>query len=131
MFERFTIPGSALGVARFFGLLGGVALIWACAVFGVMVFADNFFVSYGRTTPTRMAHRRILDVESGITRHQIVENRCPTPGDLIRESYTHPRDLVDPWGTSIAYWCHGEDVEVRSAGPDKLFNTADDITHER
>ena len=33
---------------------------------------------------------------------------------------------MDPWGTSVAYWCHGEDVEVRSAGPDKLFNTADD-----
>lgn len=130
MFDRFRIRGAALGAARFLGLLGGVTLTWACVAFGVMVLTGNVFVSYRCPRPTRMAKLRILDVQSGITQHQIVETRCPTPGDLIRGKYTHPHSLVDPWGTSIAYWCHGEDVEIRSAGPDKLFNTADDVTNE-
>lgn len=119
-----------MGAARLLGLLGGVALTWACGAFGVMALIDNAFVSYRCPAPTKVAKRRILEVRSGITQHQIVEYRCPTPGDLIRGKYTYPGSLVDPWGTSIAYWCHGEDVEIRSAGPDKLFNTADDITNE-
>jgi len=45
-----------------------------------------------------------------------------------------PRDFVDPWGTNIVYSCSTEgpetDLEVRSAGPDRLFNTADDITSD-
>ena len=131
MFDRFRMAGPALGAARLLGLLGGVALTWACAAFGVMALIHIAFVSYRCPAPTRMAHLRILDVEVGITQHQIVENRCPTPGDLITGKYTHPRSLVDPWGTSIAYWCHGEDVEIRSAGPDKVFNTNDDITNEQ
>ena len=44
------------------------------------------------------------------------------------------RDFVDPWGTSIVYSCSTEDpdgdVTVRSAGPDRIFNTADDITND-
>jgi hypothetical protein len=121
MFERLTIPGPARGAARFLGLLGGVALTWACAAFGVMALARC------PSSPTKTAKLRILDVQSGITQHLIVENRCPTPGDLIGGKYIHPRSLVDPWGTSIAYWCHGEAVDIRSAGPDSVFNTADDI----
>jgi hypothetical protein len=37
-------------------------------------------------------------------------------------------ELVDPWGTP--YFFHqisGSDTEVRSAGPDKIMWTADDI----
>jgi hypothetical protein len=130
MLERFRMPGPALGAARLFGLLAGVAFTWACAAFGVMALIDNALVSYRCPAPTKMATQRILEVQSGLAQHQITESRCPTPGDLISGKYMHPGSLVDPWGTGIAYWCHGEDLEIRSAGPDKLFNTDDDITNE-
>ena len=128
MLDRFRIPGAALRAARIFGLLGGVALTWASAAFGVMALADNAFVSYRCPSLTRTAKLRIREVQSALAQYQIDQNRCPTPGDLIDE-IRHPGSLVDPWSTSIAYWCHGEDVEVRSAGPDKLFSTDDDITN--
>jgi len=132
MFDRFRIPRPALGAARFFGLLGGVTLTWACAAFGVMALIDTAFVSYRcPSSPTKTAKMRILDLQSGLSQYQIDNlGRCPTPGDLIREKYTQPRNLVDPWGTSIAYWCPPEDIAIRSAGPDKLFNTDDDITNQ-
>ena len=130
MFDRFRIRARQSVRRASWGCSAAVALTWACVAFGVMALMDNVFVSYRCPRPTRMAKLRILDIQSGITQHQIVEPRCPTPGDLIQGKYTHPHSLVDPWGTSIAYWCHGEDVEIRSAGPDKLFNTADDITNE-
>ena len=73
----------------------------------------------------------VADVRSSITQYQIDERQCPPSRDvLISDKYVNARQLVDPWGTSIAYWCHDEDVEIRSAGPDKLFNTADDLTNE-
>jgi hypothetical protein len=35
--------------------------------------------------------------------------------------------LHDSWGTPFVIACNGEDVTVRSAGPDRHFGTADDI----
>jgi hypothetical protein len=131
MFDRFWMPATALGAARLLGLLGGVALTWACAAFGVMALIDTSLVSDRCPAPTKIAKLRILELQSGLTRYQRTESRCPAPGDLIREQYPHPHGLVDPWGTSMVYWCHGEDLEIRSAGPDKLFNTGDDVTNER
>ena len=130
MFERLTIPGPALGAARCFGLLGGVALTWACAAFGVMALTHGPFVSHGCHRPSKMAKLLVQEADSALLQYQIDANgRCPTPGDLIKGKYIHARGLVDPWGTVIAYWCLAENVEIRSAGPDKLFNTADDITN--
>jgi hypothetical protein len=40
-------------------------------------------------------------------------------------------ELVDPWGT--AYFFHqlsGKETEIRSAGPDKILWTADDLVTE-
>ena len=37
-------------------------------------------------------------------------------------------ELIDPWGTP--YFFHqisGDDMEIRSAGPDKIMGTSDDI----
>lgn len=35
---------------------------------------------------------------------------------------------VDPWGESLRFELNDEDGLVRSAGPDKAFNTGDDVT---
>jgi hypothetical protein len=38
-------------------------------------------------------------------------------------------DLVDDWGTAIRYAVTGDGYEIRSAGPDRTFDTLDDITN--
>jgi hypothetical protein len=57
---------------------------------------------------------------------------CPTIKDLVREdilSRSSRPPLRDPWDEPYRIECFGEaDVEVRSAGPDGLFATSDDIT---
>ena len=129
MVERLRMLGLARGAARFFGVLGGVALTWACAAFGLI---HGPLVSYGCHPPSKVAKLLIQEFDTALLQYEIDENdRCPTPGDLIKGRYIRASGLVDPWGTVIAYWCHGEDVEIRSAGPDKHFDTADDITKER
>ena len=107
-----------------------MALTLASVVFGLSALNDYFF-SYRCFPPTRVARLKIAEVRYAFTQYQIAEAACPpTRDDLIDGKYISARQLVDPWGTSIAYWCRGEDVEIRSAGPDKLFNTADDISNE-
>ena len=130
MFDRFRMSGSAVGAARLLGLLGGLALTWACAAFGTMALIDKLFVNRCPAA-TKNGMGRVDNIHYAVIQYRISHGRCPTTRDnLINkyDRYVNPRSLVDPWGTSVAYWCHGEDVEVRSAGPDKLFNTADDIT---
>lgn len=45
---------------------------------------------------------------------------------------TDPQHLCDPWGTVIDYICAADDTcpELISAGPDKVFGTADDISNK-
>ena len=128
MFERLRIPGPALGAACFCGLLAGVALTWACAAFGVMALTHGPFASHGCRPPSKMAKLMVQETHSALLQYQIDSDRSPTRYDLTNARYVNRRSLIDPWGTSIASWCRGENVEVRSAGPDKLFKTDDDIT---
>ena len=131
MFDRFRMAGPALGAARLLGLLGGVALTWACAAFGVMALIHIAFVSYRCPAPTRMAHLRILDVEVGITQHQIVENRCPSPRRSHHRKIHAPAQPRGPVGHQHRVLVPRRRLEIRSAGPDKVFNTNDDITNEQ
>jgi len=123
----FRIPSSALGAARLFGLLCGVALTCASSAFGMMVVEEILF-GYRCPAGPNLAALRVGGVHAALTQYQSEKGWCPTTSDdLIHGKYVNARELVDPWGTSIAYWCHDKAMQVRSAGPDKLFNTDDDI----
>jgi hypothetical protein len=37
---------------------------------------------------------------------------------------------IDPWGTSIPFSCSGDAIIVKSAGPDRLFGTFDDVAND-
>ena len=47
---------------------------------------------------------------------------------LVWES--HDKPMVDPWGTRFSIEINGEMVIIRSAGPDRLFGTTDDIVNQ-
>jgi hypothetical protein len=62
----------------------------------------------------------------------IDHGRCPAGHqELVAERYLDALDLHDPWGTSIALGCGAPEgdtiVTARSAGPDRMFGTPDDI----
>jgi hypothetical protein len=127
----FRIPGPALRAARLFALLCGVALTCAASAFGMTVVDELLFAGYRCPARPKLTALRVGGVRAGLTRYQIEKGWCPTARDaLIDGKYVNAWELVDPWDTSIAYWCHGEDMQVRSAGPDKLFNTDDDIASD-
>ena len=53
---------------------------------------------------------------------------CPTPARL-RDDGAIDRNakLTDPWGNPFRMTCTGDAIVVRSAGPDGVFGTKDDI----
>jgi len=117
-------------ILRRLAVIGGIALTWMCAFIGLCSL-DAFFVSYG-PSKTHTARLNVGAVENALWQYMIEFNRCP-PGndDLIRGHYINTAALVDPWGTAIAYSCSSdEDLTAHSAGPDRTFGTADDVTRD-
>jgi hypothetical protein len=115
-------------IRRRLAFIGGVALTWTCVATGLSLLGACF-VSYGPCKP-HIARRSISDVEQALMQYRIDNNRCPTGNDdLIRGQYIYTAALVDPWGTAIAYSCSlKEEPRARSAGPDRIFDTPDDVT---
>jgi hypothetical protein len=67
-------------------------------------------------------------VESALAMYDIDHGRCPpAAADLVAGDYLANVDAVDPWGTTIAISCTPDDWSARSAGPDRRFDTSDDI----
>ncbi len=77
----------------------------------------------------RASIQRVRDTERALARYSRDRRRCPaTRDDLAAGRYIQRRELDDAWATSVAYWCSGLGIHALSAGPDRLFNTRDDIT---
>lgn len=61
----------------------------------------------------------------------VVRGRCPTGERELIGSGDLRGPARDPWGLQLFYTClqmaDTDDISVRSAGPDRIFWTADDI----
>jgi competence protein ComGC len=56
-------------------------------------------------------------------------NKCPTFAQLKADrQVSESTKGTDPWGTDFRIRCDTSGVTVTSAGPDKKFDTADDVT---
>jgi hypothetical protein len=112
-------------VGIFYAVVFGIAVTWTVAAFGLAMLRPTGC----RIPRDRDAHLRILQTTSTVRGYRLLEDRCPTRGTLVAGGFVDARALVDPWGTGIAFHClPDDDVVVRSAGPDRVFHTADDIT---
>ncbi len=128
MLAWFRRKGPAAVFGTFCAMVIGMALTWTCAAFGLFIVTAP--TCGGRTV--KLAKNRVREIEHAFLEYQIDNGRCPAAIDvLVAEKYLAKQGLVDPWGTRVAYGCYGIDVEVRSAGADKLFNTDDDVTNQR
>lgn len=53
---------------------------------------------------------------------------CPTMDQLVKDGILDEDGRRnDPWGTTFKIVCVGDDVAIRSAGPDGKFDTDDDL----
>ncbi len=53
---------------------------------------------------------------------------CPTIDQLVTDGVLDKDGhRSDPWGTAFKIACVSEDVTIRSAGPDREFETKDDL----
>jgi hypothetical protein len=112
-------------------ILCGIALTWAAAAVGLFFLTSRGCVGFVESKD-HIAFRRVADIERALADYSLEHHRCPTKrDDLIDGGYIDAPSLVDPWGTSIASWCSHDAADVISAGPDRTFGTADDITSAR
>jgi hypothetical protein len=104
----------------------GLAITWAIAGFGLHLSSPRSCSGGG----WRSSRNRVKETAFATSLYQLDNGpRCPTRDDLVNGKYVTRGGLVDAWGTSITFHCTpGYGAVVRSAGPDHLFHTDDDIT---
>lgn len=107
-------------------VLAGTTGTWAIASFGLRLLHPATCSGHG----WRLSRDRVKEAAFASTLYQLDNgSRCPNRDDLVSGKYVARGDLVDAWGTSITFHCTpGFGAVVRSAGPDHLFHTDDDIT---
>jgi hypothetical protein len=114
-------------IAKLCGILVGIALTWTSAATGLFLVHELGSCTL-RVPYYKVAVRRVQSVENALSWYWIRRHECPaTRDDLVTNGYIDRESLVDPWGIRIAYRCSDEEVVAMSAGPDRAFDTADDI----
>jgi hypothetical protein len=116
VFLGLTAGLAATGLAVFVGLRTAVALTHP-----------------GCGSRVKLALLRARAGRNAIERFVVDHGRCPSSHHaLIDERYLDVANLSDPWGTPIAFGCAAPErdtiVTARSAGADRIFGTADDIS---
>jgi len=75
----------------------------------------------------------ILDartIASAVELYNSENARCPTMTDLVDERILLPeKRLRDPWNVEFRIVCAGASILVESAGPERKFGTADDLSN--
>jgi hypothetical protein len=88
-----------------------------------------FTVSALRAAQRKVSQQRVVELDRGLTQYLLDTRRCPTStADLVRMGYVRPGALHDAWKMNITVSCSAAGPFVRSAGADKVFDTADDIS---
>ncbi len=119
-------------IGRFCAIACGLALTWTCAAVGLSILTTHGCVGRKVHNAHGRARNIVRGIDFALSMYLVDRHRCPaTRDDLIAEGYADARDFVDPWGTSVAFWCSQDLQMVRSAGPDHIFDTADDVTDAR
>ncbi len=83
----------------------------------------SYALEYG-TLPPPADNRRFIEMLSGDNPHKIAFLRLESR-DLNANG-----ELIDSWGTVVRFTVDSKSkIRILSAGPDKIFGTADDITN--
>ena len=106
----------------------GTVFTWLCAAIGLRIFLGN---RCGPGPRVRYAVSRVRAIDNAIAQYRLDRNECPrTAAALIEGGYADARNFTDPWGTAISFRCGVAEDVVISAGPDRAFDTPDDVRNE-
>jgi hypothetical protein len=113
---------SSLSAGVAMACVGGLVASWVYLTAGL----------HNCHSPITRARQDEQEIESYVSLYRIErpDAPCPSVKDLVREHVLHSSaPLFDPWNEPYRIECFGEaDAEVRSAGPDRVFATSDDVT---
>jgi len=111
-----------------FGLLTTMAFMLVAATYSP--------TSRNQQSRVTATYRSIVTIEQAIQVHEIVTGEYPKSiEDLTKPVGTFDKGILkqgalnDGWGTPFQIKFNGDEVKIRSAGPDKIMETADDITN--
>jgi hypothetical protein len=101
---------------------------------GLVLWVNFRPMSHGRPGPTRIA---LANMAAAIDVFEVDTGRYPESFAEVEKAWTtqgagSPRPAwtnvcTDEWGRAFRYQRKGRGFEIRSAGRDGIFNTADDI----
>lgn len=123
--SAFSKRTSARGVTRFELLLATAVLGIATVTFGAWkVYASEA----GGDEVARQRGQQVLTAATDWKREHL-EHGCPSITQLQQSDLLEATARAeDPWGQRYRIRCSSGEVQVRSAGKDGKFETADDIT---
>ena len=116
-----------------------IAVTIAVIVLGVIA-AWSFLKWRNDAVRRSVAKEDIQQICSALKMYRLLTGQCPTttqglkalmqnPGVTNWQAFLDPKIPLDPWGTPYRYTTTTNGFEIRSAGPDKAFGTADDLTN--
>jgi hypothetical protein len=72
--------------------------------------------------------RGLIRIVHYVDQYARSHGRLPAELEPVLAAYSRAREQErDVWGNAVRYLVRGRDYELRSAGPDGVFSTADDI----
>jgi hypothetical protein len=105
-------------------------VIWVAAV-GGLGFACFWVLVWGTHCQYRPRPETGARVIRGATQNWRAANKtapCPTVPDLVLDGeLDSAAELTDPWGAAYKITCEGDEIFVRSLGPDGREHSPDDI----
>lgn len=110
-------------------LVGGARFTLSAMEMGLH---GSLWQTHCRRPPIDETRMRVLTAQNAIVQFQIEAARCPTGEHELVEGRFLSGAQKDSWGTGFEYRCRyvgGHlNLQVTSAGPDRTFHTADDIS---
>lgn len=110
----------------------GVTLVEVLIVVAIMALIAGG-VSFGvlpryREAQVKTAKTNARNIRNVATNHLALKGDCPSMASMTADKELDSGgDTKDPWGGEFAVSCEGDDITVRSPGPDKKTSTEDDI----
>jgi hypothetical protein len=108
-----------------------LAILFVLVTFSSLVVGSAFLSAraYHDRGSRQQAHVDARTIQAVAEKYVIDHpGRCPTMLVLRDEKEISPSSIItDPWGATYTIECLGDDVVVRSAGPDGKPNTPDDL----
>ena len=95
----------------------------------------NLIPSFGQLNPFRLAEdmstsAELMQIEAALEQHYLLNDRYPDDFSEFLEENFHSKlkkVTLDSWGTPYRFARQGERYVIRSAGPDRAFDNADDV----